>query len=314
MSAPLRQALALSIGAAVLTAALKGTAYALTGSAGLLSDAMESLTNLAAAGAAYLAVRYAAKPVDASHTYGHEKIEYFSSGFEGGLILVASGGIGWYAIDRLLYPQPLQPLGLGLLLSFVSAAINGAVAVVLLRVGRRHGSIVLEADGQHLLTDVWTSVVVGAGLGLVWLTGLEWLDPLLALVVAGNILWTAFRLMRDSFNGLMDHALPPADVERVRACIREHIGEGMDYHALRTRQAGATRFVDFHLLVDGDAPVRDAHQAGERVEAALREMLPGAEVVVHIEPIDEVESYRDSALVALEGKAPGGDGLQEPRP
>src|SRR5262245_26902988 len=191
MNSSLRFPVVLSILAAVVTVGLKGTAYWLTGSVGLLSDALESLINLAAALTAYWSLWYAARPVDASHTYGHEKIEFFSSGLEGGMILIAAGGIAWAAIERLIYPRAPQELGLGLAIALVAALINGAVAVVLLRAAKKHRSIVLEADGKHLLTDVWTSVAVLAGLGLVALTGWQALDPLIALLVAANILWTA---------------------------------------------------------------------------------------------------------------------------
>src|SRR6185437_14433073 len=183
VEARLKYPVLLSIGAAVATIVLKAAAYFLTGSVGLLSDAVESLVNIVAAVTALLSLYYAARPVDESHTYGHEKIEFFSSGLEGVLIIVAAAAIAWYAVQRMVAPQPLQPLGLGLIISLIASAINGAVAVILLRAGRRYGSIVLEADGRHLLTDVWTSIAVLAGLSLVWLTGVQLLDPLIALVV-----------------------------------------------------------------------------------------------------------------------------------
>jgi cation diffusion facilitator family transporter len=299
-SVPPRYPLVLSIAAAILTVALKTVAYLLTGSVGLLSDALESVINLVAAAAAYFSLLYAAKPVDASHTYGHEKIEYFASGLEGGLILVAAGGIGWYAVERLLHPQPLQPLGAGLAISLLAALINGAVAFVLLRAGRKYGSIVFEADGKHLLTDVWTSGGVVAGLALVAWTDLQVLDPIIALLVAVNILWTAVDLMRRSFNGLMDRALPEAEQEQVRSAIRSHLGPNMDYHALRTRQAGTRRFVDFHLLVPGQSSVQEAHALSDRIEQAITAALPGVEITVHIEPIEERQAWEDSALLALE--------------
>jgi cation diffusion facilitator family transporter len=303
MSQHLRFPLVLSIGAALVTLVLKSVAYFVTGSVGLLSDALESVINLTAATLAYLSVRYAARPVDASHTYGHEKIEFFSSGLEGGLILAAAGGIAWYAIDRLRAAHQLQALGIGLALSLVASLINLAVAVVLLRAGKKHGSIVLEADGKHLLTDVWSSVAVLAGLGLVMLTGRAWLDPAVALAVAAGLLWTGGDLLRRSFDGLMDRALPDDELARLRAVIAENLGPDMDFHALRTRRAGTRRFADFHLLVPGAQPVRDAHHQGERIEAAILAALPGIEVTIHIEPIEERRSYEDSALVRLEREA-----------
>jgi cation diffusion facilitator family transporter len=290
----------LSILAAVATIALKSAAYLLTGSVGLLSDAVESLVNLVAAVTAYLSLHYAARPVDASHTYGHEKIEYFSSGLEGVLIVVAAASIAWYAVRRLLVPEPLQPLGLGLALALIASVINGAVAMVLLRAGRKHGSIVLEADGRHLLTDVWTSAAVLAGLGLVWLTGLYVLDPLIALAVSVNILWTGFRLIRRSFDGLMDHALPAEEQAAVRSAIERRLGPNMTYHALRTRQAGRRRFVDFHLLVPGRMSVQQAHTLTGEIEDAVRDTLPEMEVSVHIEPIEDSAAWSDSALLPVE--------------
>lgn len=290
----------LSIFAALSTLALKSAAYLLTDSVGLLSDALESLVNLVAALTAYFSLRYAARPVDESHTYGHEKIEFFSSGLEGVLIAVAAMAIGWYAIKRLMTPETLQPLGLGMSLGLGASFINGITAIVLLRAGRRHGSIVLEADGRHLLTDVWTSVAVLAGLLLVSLTGIYQFDPLIALAVAVNILWTGYDLIRRSFNGLMDHALPDEEQAAVRSAIEKHLGPNMDYHALRTRQAGRRRFVDFHLLVPGQLSVQEAHTLTGRIEEAVRGVLPELEVTVHIEPIEDSTAWGDSALLPLE--------------
>ncbi len=296
----LKYPILLSILAALVTLALKSAAYFLTNSVGLLSDAVESLVNLTAAATAYVSLRYSARPVDESHTYGHEKIEYFSSGLEGALILVAAAAIAWYAVLRILTPAPLEPLGLGLTISLLASVVNGAVAVVLLRAGRLHGSIVLEADGRHLLTDVWTSVAVLAGLGMVWLTDILLLDPIIALVVAANILWTGFDLMRRSFNGLMDHALPEEEQAAVRSAIERNLRPNMDYHALRTRQAGRRRFVEFHLLVPGQLTVQQAHTLTGTVEDAVRNALPQAEVAVHIEPIEDASAWRDSALLRVE--------------
>jgi cation diffusion facilitator family transporter len=300
VEARLKYPILLSILAAVLTLALKSAAYLLTSSVGLLSDAVESLVNVAASVTAYVSLHYAARPVDESHTYGHEKIEFFSSGLEGVLIVVAAGATAWYAVQRLLAPQPLQPLGPGLAISLLASLLNGVVAVVLLRAGRRYGSIILEADGRHLLTDVWTSVAVLVGLSLVWLTGKHILDPLIALAVAANILWTGFNLIRRSFDGLMDHALPPQEQDAVRSAIERHLGPNMDYHALRTRQAGRRRFVDFHLLVPGQLTVQEAHTLTAAVEDSVRGVLPELEVSVHIEPIEDMSAWQDSALVRLE--------------
>jgi cation diffusion facilitator family transporter len=296
----LRYPIYLSIGAAVVTLALKTVSYLLTNSIGLLSDAAESLVNLVASLAAYLALRYAAQPVDREHPYGHEKVEYFASGLEGGLILVAALSIGWYAVRRMLLPEPLNPLGLGLVLSLLATGVNAAVAVVLLRAGRKHRSIVLEADGRHLMTDVWASTAVVAGLWLVALTDLTRLDPILALLVAGYILWTAFGLLWRSAQGLLDRALPENELAAVRAAVEAKLGPDTTYHAVRTRRAGAVPFVEFHLLVPGSTTVRRAHDLTRRIEDAVKAALPGAEVTIHIEPIEERASWEDSALVPLE--------------
>jgi cation diffusion facilitator family transporter len=300
VEARLKYPILLSIFAAVATIALKSAAYLLTGSVGLLSDAVESLVNLVAAVTAYLSLHYAARPVDESHTYGHEKIEYFSSGLEGVLILVAAGAIAWYAVLRLVVPEPLQPLGPGLAVALVASVINAVVGIAVLRAGRKYGSIVLEADGKHLLTDVWTSAAVLAGLALVWLTNVQVLDPLIALGVAVNILRTGLDLIRRSFDGLMDHALPAGEQAAVRSAIEERLQPNMDYHALRTRQAGRRRFVDFHLLVPGSLTVQQAHTLTGEIEEAVRSVLPELEVSVHIEPIEDTSAWRDSALLPLE--------------
>lgn len=301
LSPPPRYPVVLSILAALLTLGMKSAASYLTGSVGLASDAAESLVNLLAACTAFLSLWFAARPVDSSHTYGHEKIEYFSSGFEGALILSAAIGILWYAVQRLIVLQPPQYLGLGTAISLVASLINFGVAQVLLRVGRASHSIVLEADGKHLMTDVWTSVGVLSGLFLAWLTDWMILDPLLAILMAGSIMWTAYDLLERSFHGLMDHALPEKEQAAVRQAIESSLLPQMHYHALRTRQAGARRFVDFHLLVPGIWSVRVAHKLTEQVEEAVRKVLPGwTEVTVHIEPLEDQASWEDSALIAVE--------------
>lgn len=296
----LRGLIALSIAAALITLGMKSTAYLLTGSVGLLSDALESCINLIAALTAYFCLWYAARPVDATHTYGHEKIEYFSSGLEGVLILVAGGAIIVTAAERLLIRAPLQDLGLGTLIALCASAVNLFVARLLIRVGKIQHSIVLEADGKHLMSDVWTSVGVVAGLGVVWLTGWEILDPIIAILVGANIIWTAFDLMRRSFNGLMDHAIPEEELERFRSAVRAELPSGMLFHALRTRRAGARRFADFHLLVPGKMSVRDAHDIAERIEGVLHGLFVGLEATIHIEPIEALESWNDNALVGIE--------------
>ncbi|HWY88416.1 MAG TPA: cation diffusion facilitator family transporter [Gemmataceae bacterium] len=295
-----RYPVVLSIVAALINLGLKSAAYWLTGSVGLFSDAVESTVNLVAAVSAFLCLVYAARPVDPSHTYGHEKIEYFSSGLEGVLMLAAAVGIAWYAVTRLVTPQPLEGLGLGAAMALAASLVNFAVARVLLRVGRQVNSIVLEADGRHLMSDVWTSLGVVAGLVMVHWTGWDVLDAIIAFLVAGYIVGAALDLIVRSFNGLMDHALPDTEQASVRYAIGRILPSGVTFHALRTRQAGARRFVDFHLLVPGAWSVQKAHDLTGQVEKAVQTALPGIEVSVHIEPIEEPAAWQDSALLPLE--------------
>ncbi|MFL5328438.1 MAG: cation diffusion facilitator family transporter [Gemmataceae bacterium] len=293
-----------SIAAAVFTIGLKSIAYYVTGSVGLFSDAAESVVNLLAAVTAFLSLRYAAQPIDAEHTYGHEKIVYFSSGLEGLLIAIAAIGTAVYAVQRLMNPVPLEALGVGATIAIIAALVNFAVARWLLTVGRRYGSIVLEADGQHLMTDVLTSFAVVMGLLLSKVTGIVAVDPIIGIVVAGNILLTGWRLLRQSFDGLMDRALPAAEQVAVREAIERHITGLAAFHALRTRRAGHRRFVDFHLLVPGMMTVRQAHAHADQIEDAVKAALPDAEVTIHIEPIEEPASWKDSELIAIEENNP----------
>jgi len=290
----------LSIAAAVLTLALKFGAYAVTGSVGLLSDAVESTINLVAALSALLALWYSARPVDCTHPYGHEKIEFIASGIEGLLILVAAGAIGWYAIERLLDPQPVEQLGIGAVVTLLATLVNLAVARLMLQVARERESVVLEADGQHLMADVLTSAGVIAGLVVVRATGIEELDPIIALLVALNIVRTGIGLVRISIDGLLDRALPETDQNQIRAVIEDSLEPGTAFHALRTRKAGPRRIVDFHLLLPGDVSVQHAHDVSRRVENAVESSFPGTETTVHVEPIDEPASWDDSALLQLE--------------
>ncbi|HYH63148.1 MAG TPA: cation diffusion facilitator family transporter [Urbifossiella sp.] len=308
----LRWPLVLSIAAAVVTIGMKGTAAAVTGSVGLFSDALESGVNLFAAVVAYVSLVYAARPADPSHAYGHEKIEYLSSGLEGALVLAAGLGTAGYAVRRLFYPEPLDNLKIGTAIALAASAVNFAVARVLLHHGRKHRSIVLEADGKHLMSDVWTSVGVVAGIGLVLVTGYQWLDALVAGVVGLHIMWTGGELIRRSFDGLMDHALPASEQDQIRAVIAARLPAGAAFHALRTRQAGARRFAEFHLLVAGDQSVRSAHQLGHEIEAALVDALPGLEVVFHVEPVDERESWEGEYLERL-GEVPHPPGAADDR-
>jgi cation diffusion facilitator family transporter len=286
----------LSIGAAVLTIVLKATAYWVTGSVGLLSDALESFVNLVGALMALAMLTVAARPADEDHAYGHSKAEYFSSGVEGTLILLAAVSIAYAAARRFLAPQPLEQVGLGLAVSVVASLVNLAVALVLLRAGKRHQSITLEAGAHHLLTDVWTSAGVLVGVGAVAFTGWQRLDPLVAIIVAANIVWAGFRIVRESVLGLMDTALPASEVETVHKILAPYLQEGVQYHALRTRQSGARRFVSLHVLVPGAWTVHDGHQLLERIEADIRAALTNVTVFTHLESLDDPASWEDISL------------------
>jgi cation diffusion facilitator family transporter len=286
----------LSIAAALATMALKTGAWWLTGSVGLLSDALESLVNLAAAVLALWLLGIAAQPPDEEHSFGHAKAEYFASGIEGTFILAAAAGIAITALPRLVHPAPLEQVGWGLAVSTLAALVNLIVGRILIRAGRTHDSITLEADGQHLMTDVWTSAGVIAGVALVTVTGWQRLDPLIALVVAGHICFTGFKLMRQSVGGLMDTAVPPEERQRVRDILDRHCAAGVEYHALRTRQAGHRRFVYFHLLVPGAWSVEKGHSLMEVIEGEIRSSLPHATVIAHLEPVEDPISYQDLNL------------------
>ena len=287
----------LSVGAAVATIVLKTLAWYTTGSVGLLSDALESLINLAAALLLLSMLRLAAAPPDELHPYGRFKAEYFASGIEGALIVIAAATLVYAAAPRLFAPQPLEAPGLGIVLSAAATAINFGVALKLISVGRRLHSIGLEADGHHLMTDVWTSIGVVAGVALIAATGWLILDPLIALAVAVHIVWTGVMLMRRSFAGLLDAAIPQreiADIEKIFAEYRPRYG--VEFHALLTRQAGARRFVSFHLLVPDAWPVDRAHQLSEEIEERIRSLVPNAITLSHIEPISQPASYDDIKL------------------
>jgi cation diffusion facilitator family transporter len=286
----------LSIAAAVATISLKTTAWLVTGSVGLLSDAVESVVNLVAAVVAMAALRWAGKPADEEHAYGHAKAEYFSAGVEGALIVLAATGIAITGVDRLLHPQPIEDVAIGLAVAVVASLINLAVGLLLLRTGRRERSITLEADGRHLLTDVWTSVGVIAGVAGVALTGWEPLDALIALAVAVNIVVTGSSLVRRAVGGLMDRGLGEPERRRIDEVLARFEGDGVRFHALRTRQAGRRAFVSVHVLVPGAWTVRRGHDVVEAVEAALRERLPYATVFTHLEPAEDPRSFEDTAL------------------
>jgi cation diffusion facilitator family transporter len=283
----------LSLATSIVTIILKVMAYYLTGSVGLLSDAVEALVNIAAALVALAVLTYAQAAPDREHNFGHEKAQYFSSGIEGALIFVAAGGIVWSAIPRLMHPQPIEQVSLGLGLSVLAALANVWCAWVMLGAARAHRSITLEADARHLLTDVWTTAGVLIGVLLVQWSGWLRLDAIVALAVAIQILWTGWHLMARSFEGLMDRAVPEADRDAIVAVLEELRHQGGDYHALRTRMAGAKSFVDVHVLLPGGMTIQEGHDLVERLENDIRARLPHVEVLTHMEPLEDPKSWDD---------------------
>ncbi|MBL6752156.1 MAG: cation transporter [Nevskia sp.] len=283
----------ISVAAALLVLALKFAAWWLTGSVGLLSDALETLTNVAGALVALYMLRVAQQPPDDAHTYGHGKAEYFAGGFEGMLIFFAAGLIAFQAVPRLWAPQPLEQAPLGLAVAAAAAVINLAVARLLMRVGRAHHSITLQADARHLMADVWTTVGVVAGVAAVAATGRLWLDPLAALVVAGHVLSEGVALMRGAAAGLMDAAWPQHEQKLLARVLDEFRGEGVDFHAVRTRTAAAQRFVSLHVLVPGQWTVQQGHDLAERIEQRLAESLANVSAETHVEPAEDPRSYDD---------------------
>jgi len=283
----------LSIAAAVVTIGLKSFAYLLTGSVGLLSDAVESLVNLVAAIIALSMLIIAARPADEEHPFGHSKAEYFASGAEGVLIFVAAVSIAVAAVQRILAPRAIEQPGAGLAVSTFASAINFIVARILLSVGKKQNSITLEADAHHLMTDVWTSVAVIVGVGAVAITDWELLDPIIALAIAANIVRTGVQLVRRSIAGLMDTALPPDEYDRVLRVLEKYKEQGVEFHALKTRQAAGRRFVSVHVLVPGRWTTHKGHHLVENVEKDIRDALAGVTVFTHLEPVDDPLSFQD---------------------
>lgn len=286
----------LSIAAALLTIGLKTYAYHITGSVGLLSDAAESLVNLVAAVVALLMLTVAARPADVGHPFGHGKAEYFASGFEGALILFAAGGIAWAAWERWLHPQPLEAIDIGMAVSAAAAMVNLVVALVLLRAGRKHGSITLEADGRHLMSDVWTTGAILIALAGISLTGHLWLDPAIALLAALQIIWSGARLIIRSIAGLLDAALPDREQQLIMATLRRYRDRGIQFHDLRTRASGTHRFVTVHVLVPGDWTVQQGHDLSEEIEHEIASVIRSAVIVTHLEPLDDAASFAHDTL------------------
>ncbi len=299
----------LSIAAALVTIALKSLAYWATGSVGLLSDALESLVNLVAAIVALVVLHIAESPPDDEHEWGHEKVEYFSSAFEGAAILAAAVAIMFTAVPRLLDPRPLEAVGVGLAVSTAASLVNLVVARILLKAGKLHRSITLEADGHHLMTDVWTSIGVIVGVGLVVITGLEILDPVVAILLALNIVWTGWKLLVRSAMGLLDASVSKEERAAIEAVLQRFAeADGIEWHALRTRQSGSRRFIAVHLLVPGRWNVKKGHDLCERVERELRATAPKTTVMTHLEPLEDDISHRDKGLDRDSDAPPEGQG------
>jgi cation diffusion facilitator family transporter len=296
-----------SVAASLATLALKFGAWAMTDSVGLLSDAVESVVNLSASLLALWALSVAHKPADEIHAYGHGKVEYFSSGAEGMLIILAAVGIAAAAVNRFLHPVPLENLGIGMLAAALAALINLVVARSMLAAAKRFDSITLEADARHLLTDVWTSAGMIAGLTCLLFLPPAWslLDPLIGLAMAGNICFTGVSLLRRSAQALMDSALPDAEVALIEDAIRRHSGPASHFHGLRTRKAGRERFVDFHLLVPGKTSVKQSHDLCCAIEDALHAALPGLRVTIHVEPLEDAASWDGAGVGGRDGRCPG---------
>ena len=293
---PLRRYAVMSIVAALVTIALKGGAYVVTSSVGLLSDALESGVNLAAAIVALIALSAAARPEDEDHRYGHSKAEYFSSGFEGALILLASATIIYASVRRFVDPHPIERIGIGAGIAIAAALINFFVARLLFRAGRQHESITLEADAHHLMSDVWTSAGVVVGVTSAALTGWQRLDPIIAVLVALNVMRIGTSILRRSLMGLLDTAIPEELQQRISGILARHAVDGVRFHALRTRQAGAWRFIDFHVLVPGNWSVQRGHDLLERIEEEVRAAVPNSSVFTHLEPIEDPASFADVGL------------------
>ena len=275
----------LSIATSIGTLALKFGAYFLTDSVSLLSDALEALVNLAAGLVALTALTIAEQPADDRHTYGHDKAEYFSIGVEGTLILFAAASIIYTGLNRFLHPAPLENLGLGIGVGLLAALMNFATARLMLKVAAEHDSVTIEADAKHLLTDVWTSAgVLGGLMVIVYLPQWSVLDPLIAIAVGLHIVVTGIDLLRRSIDGLMDTALSPQEISRTEELIQAGLPQGASFHALRTRKAGATRFIEFHLLLPGDTSVRESHALCDRLEDAIAAELAKTSVTIHVEP------------------------------
>ena len=286
----------LSIATALVTISLKTIAFLLTGSVGLLSDALESLVNLAAAVFALLMLKVAEAPPDEEHLYGHSKAEYFASILEGLFILIAALGIGYTAIERILHPKIIEQAFLGLSVSVLATIVNFIVAFILIKNGKKHHSITVESDGHHLMTDVVTSIGVFIGVALVAITHFQILDPIVAILVALNIIFTGVSLMKKSVLGLLDSAISKEEINKIKIILKKHCKNGIDYHGLRTRQSARRRFVSFHVLVPGSWNVKKGHDLLEVIEKDIRDEIANVTVSTHLEPIEDPVSNKDISI------------------
>lgn len=293
----LKKFIYLSIAAAITTIGLKFIAYYYTGSVGMLSDAIESVVNLLATGFALAMIILAETPADPNHDYGHTKAEYFSSVIEGLLIIIASVAIIWSAIQRMITPVPIENIGIGMLASILASIVNLGVGLILIKNGKKHHSLLLEADGKHLLTDVYTTVGILIAIILIKITGLIILDPIIAIIVALNISYTGYKLIKRSANGLMDEALPAEDIEKINNYLDSLKVDDVEYHSMLTRQAGQRKFVTFHLLVPGDWSVQKGHDLADEIECTIEDMFTEImTVTTHLEPIEDPASHNDIGI------------------
>jgi len=298
----------LSVLASILTLGLKFGAFWVTGSVGLLSDALETLVNLTASIVAVLALTIAFRPANKKFNYGHDKAEYFASGLEGGLILVAAGGIIYSALGRLIAPQALENLVLGIIIAAVAAGINLVVARIMMRAARHFDSIVLEGDAKHLIADVWTSTGVIVGLLIIlFFPQMLILDSLIAVLIALNITRSGISLIKRSMHGLMDISLPKEEIQIVEKHIRAHAGESAAYHGLRSRKSGSRRFIDFHLLLPGHKTIQEGHRICCRIEKGIEEELPRSQVTIHVEPEEDKASWDGDRLGGIKSKSSSAD-------
>jgi len=284
------------VAAALVTITLKSFAYGLTGSIGILSDALESLVNLAGAIIALAMLTIAARPADEEHAFGHGKAEYFASGAEGMMIIVAAASIAFAASERLLNPRALDQVGVGLVVTFVATIVNFFVAIIIRRAGRSYHSVTLDSHARHLMTDVWTSIGIIVSIAIVAVSDLQFLDPVVALVVAAYILREGFKIVRGATLGLMDTMIPADELARAVSILDSYKRSHVSYHALRTRQAGARRFVSVHILVPGKWTVERGHDLLEEIEASLREAIPNLSILTHLESLDDPASWDDIEL------------------